>query len=182
MEDRLTELPKGWVWTRFGEISRVMGGKRLPKGHVYSETPTNYPYIRVTDFENMNVNMENLLFLKPETQKIIQRYVISKEDIYISIAGSIGKVGLIPEKLDGANLTENAAKITSIKGVEKKFLCHYLNSTFSQQQISRLTISSNQPKLALFRIEQIIFLSLPFQNSTALLPKLRSFSPNWTLA
>ena len=147
---KLAKLPEGWEWARVGVIGRVMGGKRLPKGHVYSETPTNYPYIRVTDFENMTVNMNNLLFLKPETQKLICRYTISKEDIYISIAGSIGKVGVVPDQLDCANLTENAAKITGLNNIDKKFLSYSLNSTFSQEQISRLTISSNQPKLALF--------------------------------
>src|SRR3972149_7510756 len=86
------ELPEGWVWTRVGEICHVMGGKRLPKGHMYSETPTNFPYIRVTDFENITVNMKGLLFLRPETQKLISKYTVSKEDLYISIAGSIGKV------------------------------------------------------------------------------------------
>ena len=160
------ELPEGWVWTRVGEISQVMGGKRLPKGHMYSETPTNFPYIRVTDFENITVNMKGLLFLRPETQKLISKYTVSKEDLYISIAGSIGKVGIIPEQLDCVNLTENAAKITEISGLEKKFLCYVLNSNFGQNQINRLIVSSNQPKLALFRIEQIIIPlpSLPEQH------------------
>ncbi len=163
----LPELPEGWVWTRIGEVSHVMGGKRLPKGHLYSETPTSFPYIRVTDFENMTVNMKGLEYLKPETQKLISRYTISKEDLYISIAGSIGKVGIIPEQLDGTNLTENAAKITNINGFENKFLCYVLNSNFCQNQISKLIVSSNQPKLALFRIEQIIipFPPLPEQHN-----------------
>ena len=152
----LSELPEGWAWTRVGDIGNVLGGKRVPKGHDYSETPTNHPYIRVTDFENHSINMSNLVFLKPETHKIIQKYTISKKDVYISIAGSIGKVGVIPQRLNGANLTENAAKITDMMEVGNKYLSYALNSAFSQEQISRLTISTNQPKLALFRIEQII--------------------------
>ena len=156
----LPELPAGWSWTTIGDVSEVKGGKRLPKGHDYSETLTNFPYIRVTDFENTSINLESLKFLNPSTQKHIGNYTISKNDVYISIAGSIGKVGLIPEKLDGSNLTENAAKITEIKYVDKKFLCYVLTSIASQEQIKRFTISSNQPKLALFRILQIL-LPLP---------------------
>ncbi len=160
------------MWTRLGEISQVKGGKRLPKGHDYSETPTNYPYIRVTDFEKMNVNIEDLKFLKPETQQLIDKYTISKEDVYISIAGSIGKVGLIPDKLDGANLTENAAKITNLNGIDKKFLSHVLNFAPSQEQIKTLTISSNQPKLALFRIEQIQIPLPPLPEQRRIVTKL----------
>ncbi len=152
----LPRLPENWAWTRVGEVARAKGGKRLPKGHTYSEVPSSHPYIRVTDFENRSVNTQSLRFLRPETQRLIGKYTISKDDVYISIAGSIGKVGLVPEHLDGANLTENAAKITDIVGTEKRLLCYYLDSPFSQKQIQRLTISSNQPKLALFRIEQIV--------------------------
>ena len=153
--ENLPALPEKWCWTTIGEISEVKGGKRLPKGHDYSETTTDFPYVRVTDFENMSINLGSLKFLNPSTQKHISNYTISKNDIYISIAGSIGKVGLIPEKLDGSNLTENAAKITEIENVDRNFLCYILTSIESQEQIKKFTISSNQPKLALFRIKQI---------------------------
>jgi type I restriction enzyme S subunit len=65
------ELPKGWGWARVGQIGSVLGGKWVPKGHVYSESLTNHPYIRVTDFEKFSININNLVFLKPETHKII---------------------------------------------------------------------------------------------------------------
>jgi len=140
--DGLPELPKGWVWTGIGSISYVKGGKRLPKGHTYSETPTMYPYIRVTDFENMSINQGNLCFLKSETHHIINSYTISKDDVYSSIAGASGKVGLIPENLDGANLTENAAKIVTSNGTDKKFLSTFLNSSSAQEQIKQSIITA----------------------------------------
>jgi type I restriction enzyme, S subunit len=150
-------LPDGWTWTTVGEIGKVKGGKRLPQGHTYSEEPTNHPYIRVVDFDNLTIDTANLKYLKEETQKLIKQYIISKEDVFISIAGSIGKVGVIPEHLDGANLTENAAKITDLSGVHNKYLAYALASQQCQEQISSLTRSTNQPKLALFRIEKIKF-------------------------
>lgn len=152
----LPELPEGWVWARVGDMSVVMGGKRLPKGHQYADVDTGMPYIRVTDFRNMTVDMTNLRFLKQETKGLISKYTISREDLYISIAGSIGKVGTVPDRLDDANLTENAAKITDLHN-DKRYMCYVLNSSFCQEQILRLIVSSNQPKLALFRIEQIVF-------------------------
>lgn len=153
-EDRFL-LPKNWIWTQIGVIAEIKGGKRLPKRHIYSDVPTKYPYIRVTDFENMTVNDNKIVYIQPETYKVIKSYTISKDDIYISIAGTIGKVGLIPYNLDGANLTENAAKIANLNFIDIKCLTYILNSSFCQEQIKRFTISSNQPKLALFRIQQM---------------------------
>ncbi|WP_353121172.1 restriction endonuclease subunit S [Planktothrix agardhii] len=154
--DKFPEIPQSWIWVNIGDIAEVKGGKRLPQNHQYSDEPTIYPYIRVVDFQNLSVNIAGIKFLKAETQKLINQYTISIDDLYISIAGSIGKVGTIPFQLNGANLTENAAKITSLfKGCDKKFLCYALNSNFCQEQIKNFTISTNQPKLALFRIEKI---------------------------
>jgi type I restriction enzyme S subunit len=137
------------------EFASVKGGKRLPAGESYSETPTDHPYIRVVDFGEMTVKNNDLKYISSETHSKISRYTISKEDLYISIAGTIGRVGTIKDELHAANLTENAAKITDIQGFHKDYLCMVLNSPVAQRQIKSLTVSTSQPKLALFRAEQI---------------------------
>jgi type I restriction enzyme S subunit len=156
----LPPLPEGWTWASVGQLGEIKGGKRLPMGHEYSPTPTAFPYIRVVDFEHYGVSQDELKFLCDETQKEIQRYTISKNDVYISIAGSIGVVGVVPDNLDGANLTENAAKITSLSFVEKKYICFWLSSNAGRSFVADKTIATTQPKLALFRIE-VIPISLP---------------------
>lgn len=149
------ELPEGWEKLKIGDFAKVKGGKRLPKGHFYSEEQTQYPYIRVTDFCNQTVNKYKLKYLHPETQFAIKNYTISKNDVYISIAGTIGVVGTIPEQLDGANLTENAAKITEFNKVYNKFLSLFLSSIEAQIQIKNKTKITTQPKLSLYRILDI---------------------------
>lgn len=168
----MAKLPQGWVECQLKDIATVKGGKRLPAGAKYSESITNYPYIRVTNFENMTVNTNDLKYLTPEIQNKIKNYTISKEDIYISIAGSIGKVGIIPDKLDGANLTENAAKI--IHCINKKFLTYILNSIEIQNQISTYTKSTTQPKLALYRIEELKILLPPLKEQKRIVEKIES--------
>lgn len=149
------ELPKGWKIVTIDEIGKVKGGKRLPKGEAYSEEPTKYPYLRVTDFENQTINQDKLKYLTTTTQAQIKNYIISKDDVFISIAGTIGSTGTIPENLDGANLTENAAKVTDLKNVYNKYLSQFLASTKGQVQIKEHTKTTTQPKLSLFRIEKI---------------------------
>lgn len=146
----------GWVEVELGEVAEIKGGKRLPKGCNLQAEKTSFPYIRVTDFDNGSINTENLKYLDEETYKLIQNYTISKDDLYISIAGTIGLVGEIPDFLDGANLTENSAKICEIKGINKSLLKYYLNSLQAIQQFDNKITSSGQPKLALFRIRNCI--------------------------
>ena len=151
------EAPKGWKSNKLTNICLIKGGKRLPKGETLSDIPTSHPYIRVTDFERYSVNLDNIKYITDEIYNVIKNYTISSDDLYISIAGSTGMIGTIPEKLNGANLTENAAKIV-IKNqniIDKNYLKYYLNSSTIQQQIKELTVGVGVPKLALNRIEGI---------------------------
>ncbi|EIX6433219.1 restriction endonuclease subunit S [Salmonella enterica] len=151
------KLPEGWVKTTIGVICEVKGGKRLPRGKALLNTATEHPYIRVTDFENGSVNLSTIKYLDSDTYSAIRNYTISKNDLYISIAGTIGLIGEIPEQLDNANLTENAAKLCSILGTDKKYLKYVLSSNKIIEQFDDKTTSSGQPKLALFRIRDCEF-------------------------
>jgi len=139
------------------DFAMVKGGKRLPKGAKFSDTETEYPYIRVVDFEDFSVDTLNLKYIPKETQQKISRYIISKDDVYISIAGTIGLVGTIPDNLSGVNLTENAAKIVfkDKRIIDKKYLVYYLASSYGKIEIDKRTNKVGQPKLALMRIETI---------------------------
>ena len=140
-----------------GSFASVKGGKRLPKGMNYSVIPTRHPYIRVVDLIDRTVSLSDLQYIDDVVQSKIARYTISKNDVYISIAGTIGQVGMIPECLDGANLTENAAKIVLFDDapVLPEYLVWYLTLPVGSKQIQEKTMHTTQPKLALFRIEEI---------------------------
>lgn len=148
-------IPTGWKIQKISEFAIVKGGKRLPVGAQFEEDITPFPYIRVTDFYDFTVDPSSIKYISTDLHEVIKRYVISVSDVYISIAGTIGLTGTIPEKLDGANLTENAARITQINGVNNRFLAYFLGSYLAQKQISALIGTTTQPKLALERIEQI---------------------------
>ncbi len=147
-----------WPISVLGELVHVKGGKRLPKGEQYSESATEHAYIRVCDLGGggIKTNVDELKYISPETQEKIKRYTISSEDVYISIAGSIGVVGAVPKFLDGANLTENAAKlvIKDKSKIDKGYLIWFL-ATAGKASINAKTKATSQPKLALFRIEEL---------------------------
>lgn len=106
------ELREKYASKAIEEIAYIKGGKRIPKGNKLLETKTNYPYIRVTDFtDDGTIDTNNIQYISEEIYREIKNYTITSNDLYISIAGTIGKTGIIPSSLDGANLTENAAKL-----------------------------------------------------------------------
>jgi len=157
VKTQIGNIPKTWDVVRIGSIADVRGGKRLPKGEKLLEHPTPYPYIRVIDFKNLNKDKENIKYLSKEVFEKIKKYTISSKDVYISIAGTIGISGIIPQKFNNSNLTENAAKICNFRrDILNKYLAYVLNSNIGQKQISSYVGKAQQPKLALFRIEKIL--------------------------
>lgn len=143
------------------EVGYVKGGKRLPKGESFAAQPTPYPYLRVTDFRNFGIDESDLRYLTPEVHTQIRNYIISDQDVFISIAGTIGLVGTVPAHLSGSNLTENAAKIVFRPEyqdkIKNKYLMYFLASPQGKKQIEARTKAAGQPKLALERIKTITF-------------------------
>ena len=144
------EIPDSWNVEKLEpKVGNVKSGKRLPKGFYVTDMHTNHPYIRVIDMREGYVDTSELKYVPDEAFSAIQNYRIYKDDIYISVAGTLGIVGQIPAYLDGANLTENANRVTNIK-CNVKYLMYWLMSSTIQNIISQ-TLGA-QPKLALTRI------------------------------
>ena len=101
--------------------------------------------------KNHCINTDDLKYISEEVFLQIKNYTISKDDLYVTIAGTIGVTGEVPTELDGMNLTENAVKITNIQ-INKNYLCLIIQSEFVQQQFQDKTHQVAMPKLALERI------------------------------
>lgn len=142
-----------WKKVKLCEIADVKGGKRLPIGDKLLKEPTDHPYIRVTDMKMGGIKTTDIHFISEDVFRKIKKYVIYSDDIFISVAGSLGIVGIVPVKLNGANLTENADRLTNIK-IDRDYLCYYLQSDKIQCDIQNASTVGAQPKLALSRIQQ----------------------------
>lgn len=153
-EEQPYKIPNNWCWVRLGNITQIKGGKRIPKGTSLLKENTGYKYIRVTDMKNGTVLNDDIHYISKDIYNKISNYTISKNDIYITCAGTIGRVGIIPVEFDGANLTENADKII-IKHINKNLLVKVLSSYIVQKQIQEVITTGCQPKLAIKKIEQL---------------------------
>jgi type I restriction enzyme, S subunit len=147
---------KTWPKVRLGDVLEVRGGKRMPAGTALVESKTDHPYLRIVDFRPGAIDDSQLLYVPNEVFPKISRYIIEKGDIFISIVGTIGLVGRIPDHLDCANLTENAARLFNFSEcVDAGFIMYFLISEEGQLRIDSMSVGSTQKKLALFRIKDI---------------------------
>jgi type I restriction enzyme S subunit len=160
-------IPQDWDARTIDEIAFVTSGKRLPLGSSLVQNPTPHPYIRVTDMRPGTVDLSEIRYVPESVFPAIKRYRIFSEDLFISVAGSLGIVGKVPEELDGANLTENADRITSIT-CSQDFLLHVLMSPLIQGVIDSIQTVGAQPKLALTRIRKFVVPQPPLPEQRAI--------------
>ena len=164
-------IPSSWSWCRLGNIASVKGGKRIPVGEKLTTENTGHMYIRVADMKENTVKTDDIHYISESIYQKIKSYTISTEDLYITVAGTIGSVGEIPKVFDNANLTENADKIV-FKGICKKFLMYCLLSNFVQSQIKKCTTKVGQPKLAIVRIEDLVIPLPPIKEQYRIVHKI----------
>jgi len=125
--------PIHWVWAYLHDFALVLGGKRLPSDASFSPEQTGNIYIRVADMKDGSISADDLHYISDNVRARIDKYPIDREDLYITIAGTIGGVGEVPERFHGQNLTENAGKIV-FREVDRKFLLLVLRSEDVQEQ------------------------------------------------
>ena len=170
------EIPEGWKWVRLGDVASVLGGKRIPAGRTLTTENTGYKYIRVSDMKNGSVSIDSLLYVPLDIYPSISRYIINKEDVYITVAGTIGRVGKIPQQIDGSNLTENADRLV-FQFLDQDWLIRCLESQFIQQQIIDATTKVGQPKLAIKRIQELLLPLPPVAEQKRIVAKIEELLP-----
>ena len=170
-DEKPFEIPENWEWCKLGTITTVLGGKRIPAGRKLSQENTGHIYIRVSDMKENTVSTDNLQYVPKDIFPSISKYIINKEDVYITVAGTIGKIGKIPPELDGANLTENADRLV-FTNLNQDWLIKCLQSNTIQVQIADVTTKVGQPKLAILRIQNLLIPLPPLAEQHRIVTKI----------
>ena len=175
-DEKPFEIPESWMWVRVGEVMSVNGGKRIPAGRQLVDYDTGHKYIRVTDMKNGSVICTHTKYVPNDIIEAIQAYTISQNDVYITVAGTIGQLGLVPVEFDNANLTENADKIIVYRN-SKEFVYNMMSSPLVQRQIYDSVTKVGQPKLAIIKIQTIVIPLPPLAEQQRIVAKIEELLP-----
>lgn len=96
------------------------------------------PYVRVVDIQNGAVDVSGL---KRTTQEIAHEYrrsTLRKGDLLISIRGHVGRLAIAPGECDGANITQDTARL-DIKNANTLFVKALLETDAAKNWMDRRT-------------------------------------------
>ena len=172
-DDLPFEIPQSWRWCKIDNVTTIKGGKRLPSGQSLLNDKTNHPYLRIVDMKNNTIIDDDIHYISEDVFAKIKQYIITDEDLYITIAGTIGNVGIITSKYNNANLTENAVRVTPLL-INKKYLMYLILSNYVQNQFIDKTHHVAMPKLAIERIKGVFVPIPPLFEQSNIINKLES--------
>lgn len=126
----MSELPKGWVKTKLGEIC-----SKPQYGYTTRAASTgNIRFLRTTDITK-GLNWLSVPYCDVNPEKP-EQYFLQPGDIVISRAGSVGFSALMESVPENAVFASYLIRFRPLNGVIDKYLKRYLESDFYWQQIT----------------------------------------------
>jgi type I restriction enzyme, S subunit len=96
--------------------------------------------VKVRNFPDGYIREGDLLQTTPEIEAPYKRSRLRNGDLIISIRGTIGRLAEVPPSLDGANITQDTARLSIAPEHNRGYLRAVLESRFVERQIqSRIT-------------------------------------------
>ena len=136
----LGEIPAHWEVKRLWHLTppdrRIMYGIVLPGPHIED----GVPIVKGGDVSPERLRLNLLSRTAAEIECRYERSRLHAGDLVYAIRGSIGDVAMIPGELEGANLTQDAARVGYGKDTSGLWLLYLLKSyaVFSQLEVGAL--------------------------------------------
>ncbi|MFJ1671955.1 hypothetical protein ACIOK4_37280 [Streptomyces bottropensis] len=132
-----TELPPNWQWTPLMHLTdplrQIMYGIVLPGPNVSD----GVPIVKGGDVAANRLSHKSLNRTTREIEAGYARSRLKGGDLVIAIRGSVGEVAVVPDELTGANLTQDAARISIERSVHALWLRLVLESPVVTHQIQQ---------------------------------------------
>lgn len=149
----LPELPEGWGWACFEQLStRVTVGHVGPMKNEY--VPVGIPFLRSQNVRENRFDPEGLLYITKEFHKKLSKSIIHKDDIVVVRSGSVGVTCVIPDALEEANCADLVI-IQQPLGIIPQLGAFYMNS------LARRFIESGKVGVALTHFNTKSVASMP---------------------
>lgn len=96
------------------------------------------PYVRVVDMKNGGIDAGSVRRTSAAISHQYRRSLLRAGDLIMSIRGHVGRLASVPPDLDGANITQDSARI-SVAGAHPSFVLAHLRCGRTQQWMERHT-------------------------------------------
>ena len=132
--------PRGWDVSPIGEVMQEV--YRYPTYYNISYVHDGVPEVRgelLMDDGQIDSDRQKLRFISPSTAEKFPRTTLFAGDLVMSVRGTVGKVGLVPQELAGANITANLIRMSPNRLLlDPTFIWHVTQTHYFKRMLSGL--------------------------------------------
>ena len=137
------ELPKGWCWTKVGEISKSI----LYGVSESAKSKGEYKLLRITDIQNNAVDWNTVPYTDYDEHRA-NAYRISDGDILFARTGAtVGKSYLVKGLQDKAIYASYLIRVQTFNEILPEYVKYFFESGFYWEQIQKDSVGIGQPNV-----------------------------------
>ncbi|HEY5510138.1 MAG TPA: restriction endonuclease subunit S [Prolixibacteraceae bacterium] len=152
VDSELGKIPKGWEVKRLEDIVTSLSKGTTPRQSDVDGLNVEIPFLKVKDVnDDGSIKYAGIEYI-PKTihDNQLKRSILETDDILFSIAGTIGRVSIVPEKLDNSNCNQALAFIRlKDKNGHLPLIYYWLKSESTQREINSLIVQGVQANVSL---------------------------------
>ena len=140
-------LPKGWVETTLGEVSKVQtgpfGSQLLKEQYITGGTPVvtveHIDDFRIIDFDYPSVTDED--------KERLSKYLLKEGDIIFTRVGSVDLSAYVAKEQDGWMFSSRMLSVRTNRDVDSKFLSYFFRQISFRKYIHRISVGATMPSI-----------------------------------
>lgn len=138
-ETKYGEIPRDWDIVPLNQLvpddAPIVYGILKPGDH----HPNGVPVVKVKDIVDGEIQEDDLLHTAPEIHEDYKRAELEGGDLLFSIRGTVGRTAFVPDSLEGANITQDTARIR-VEGANPQYIRYFLETETPNNYFERNTV------------------------------------------
>lgn len=130
------------------------------------------PFLRSGNIQDGKITDDNLKFISPEKHQILKKGHIKTGDILFTNRGEIGKIGIVDERFNNANLNSQVAWIRVGNQLYNRFLYHYLSSPSVKNFFLKSKTGTALQQITIKQLKSLLINIPPFSEQQRIVAKL----------
>ena len=153
---RFPEFTEPWEQRKLGEICDFITKGATPTTYGFSWQPDGVPFFRNDSIKDNVFVFGEFSYISEAANEVLKRSEVHGNDILIAITGDIGKVGIIPDTVEKANINQHIARVRIRKEALPYFVYQYLASDDTQKEYQKIKTGLSMPQLSLEQVRDIV--------------------------
>lgn len=171
------KVPRNWCWVKLSSLSQVISKGTTPKGGKSAYSDHGVKFLRV---ENINddgtISHENIAYVSEELHHtFLKRSILEENDILVSIAGTLGKTGIVRSVDLPMNTNQAIAFVRiTLDKINRRYIKNAIDNPVIQNLLLGKTKVTSIPNLTLEIIGECPIPLPPFAEQQRIVDRIES--------